>query len=160
MDDHLAKPVRLPVLAETLERWLAQPGSGLHALAEASPHTSDLLDDAILADLGTLPADDLATVLASWDNTTEQRLADLRGSTAEADTLTRLAHSVKGSSASVAARRLAAVAAELEELGRTAVEAGQRLDVSGAEVLLDRLDEEFRQVRPVLQAALLGGSLA
>ena len=33
---------------------------------------------------------------------TEQRLADLRVSTTEAESLTRLAHSVKGSSASVA----------------------------------------------------------
>jgi HPt (histidine-containing phosphotransfer) domain-containing protein len=70
--------------------------------------------------------------------------------------LTRLAHSVKGSSASVAAARLAGVAAELETLGRTAMEGGDCFDGSGADVLVARLDEEFRRVEPVLQTALLG----
>ncbi|MDQ1632638.1 MAG: hypothetical protein QOC80_2610 [Frankiaceae bacterium] len=162
MDDHLPKPVRVPVLAATLERWIGGTGRApaAHGWDGAS---TPLLDEEILADLATLPAADLDSVLDSWSHATEQRLVDLRSclattpdTTGGAELLTRLAHSVKGSSASVAARSLATVAAELETLGRTAMTDGTALDRFGADVLLTRLDEQFRLVRPALQTALLG----
>ncbi len=168
MDDHLPKPVRMPVLAATLERWIGGAGTtGGRTPASRGSDGAALLDDEILVDLATLPLEDLSTVLDSWTHTTEQRLLDLRGclatardatggSAAAMELLTRLAHSVKGSSASVAARSLASVAAELETLGRTAMSEGTPVDRTDADALLTRLEEQFRLVRPALEAALLG----
>jgi HPt (histidine-containing phosphotransfer) domain-containing protein len=63
---------------------------------------------------------------------------------------------VKGSSASLAARNLAEVAAALEQLGRAALEGNGPFDPAQADDLLRRLDSEFAQVRPALHEALLG----
>jgi DNA-binding response OmpR family regulator len=169
MDDHLPKPVRMPVLAATLERWIG--GTVSEPPAARGWDGAALLDEEILADLATLPAEDLGSVLASWSHATEQRLVDLRtclanpdtampdtaaDTAAEAELLTRLAHSLKGSSASVAASGLATVAAELETLGRAAMTGGIAVDRVGADVLVSRLDEQFRLARPALETALLG----
>jgi signal transduction histidine kinase/CheY-like chemotaxis protein/HPt (histidine-containing phosphotransfer) domain-containing protein len=172
MDDHLAKPVRLPLLAETLARWVRPAGSegGSSPATNALPvddavagdatacDATDLLDPDVLADLGTLPAADLESVVDSYLAASTDRLIALRASLDEPDELTRLAHSLKGSSASVAAARMAALAAELEALGRATVEADALLDRGEVATLLDRLDGEFRLVRPVLRRALLGAS--
>jgi PAS domain S-box-containing protein len=166
MDDHLGKPVRLPLLAQTLQRWVGgvgQPADGdsdgaAPTASAASPAPADpeeLLDTDVLADLRTLPAEDLEVVLGDYVTTTEARLRALRTGMDEPVEFTRIAHSIKGSSASLAARRLASVAAELERMGRALLEEGLLLDRLAAEEVMDRLEREFVEVQPVLRTALL-----
>jgi HPt (histidine-containing phosphotransfer) domain-containing protein len=95
-------------------------------------------------------------VLDSYLAATEERLVALRASILDAESTARLAHAVKGSSASLAARNVAEVAAALEHLGRTALENAGSLDPDQVHDLLRRLDREFAQVRPALHEALLG----
>jgi PAS domain S-box-containing protein len=158
MDDHLGKPVRMALLTETLQRWAPRDAPASDAAGPAGDDDSDLLDRAILDDLVTLPADALAAVLDSYLAATEERLVALRASIFDAESTTRLAHAVKGSSASLAARSVAEVAAALEHLGRTALEGTGSFDPDEADDLLRRLDREFAQVRPALHEALLGSS--
>jgi HPt (histidine-containing phosphotransfer) domain-containing protein len=166
MDDHLGKPVRLPLLAQTLQRWVGgvgQPADGdsdgaAPTASAASPAPADpeeLLDTDVLADLRTLPAEDLEVVLGDYVTTTEARLRALRTGMDEPVEFTRIAHSIKGSSASLAARRLASVAAELERMGRALLEEDRILDRLAAEEVMDRLEREFVEVQPVLRTALL-----
>lgn len=155
MDDHLAKPVRLPLLAETLGRWLSDPYAQDGRAVDEVLHAGDLVDADIVTDLNTLPAEDLNAVLDSWSEATAERVDELRRPL-EVEVLTRLAHTVKGSSAAVGARRLAAVAAELEQLGRRAMEQATAPDPLDAAALIDRLDDEFRLVQPILTATLRG----
>jgi PAS domain S-box-containing protein len=167
MDDHLAKPVQLSLLAATLERWIApEPTStatpARPAVDGESGDTAEQLDDEILSDLATLPTETLASLLDSYFLVTAERLTALRNTAVGGDDvgwtreITGLAHAMKGSSASLAARRMAEVAAELEQLGRGSLETNELLDPQRVDALLGRLEHEFSQVQPVLQRALLG----
>jgi PAS domain S-box-containing protein len=158
MDDHLAKPVRLPLLAQALERWTGSLITSTEASASemASMTATDLLDPEILADLQTLAAEDLVVLLDSYLTTTQERLASLRNAPHTVGELTRLAHTMKGSSASLAAHRMAGIAGELEELGRVAGARSSDPDPAEVERLIDRLEAELRAVTPALQTALLG----
>ncbi len=74
-------------------------------------------------------------------------LAVLRGAVegSDARSVERVAHSLKGSSASMGARRMAEICSELQEAGVSG-------DLSHAPELLERLEEEFGSVRPALEA--------
>jgi HPt (histidine-containing phosphotransfer) domain-containing protein len=66
---------------------------------------------------------------------------------ADRDSLTRAAHSLKGSSGTLGVRQLASVCEELEFLADDAL-------TSDATALVDRLQEEFVRVREVLTSEL------
>jgi HPt (histidine-containing phosphotransfer) domain-containing protein len=65
----------------------------------------------------------------------------------ETKTLQMIAHSLKGSSGNLGARGMSALCLELEE---TLINEG----VDGAWAIVNKLDEEFRQVEPLLASEL------
>jgi signal transduction histidine kinase/CheY-like chemotaxis protein/HPt (histidine-containing phosphotransfer) domain-containing protein len=137
MDDYLAKPVGVAVLAAMLQRWLphtavaatadepvATPGANAHAalasggfpqLDKAPP----LLDHAALDELSGGDGQEAGVVLQDFLETTALDLGLLARARADGDlaALTRQAHKIHGAARLVGAIELAAAAAALEAAG-------------------------------------------
>ena len=124
-----------------------------------TPEADDLppaLDAAALADLRQLQMpgepDILQDLLDLFEAETPPLIAKMRDAAAagDADGLKRAAHGLKGSSSNLGARRLAALSAELERLGRDGT-------TEAAVPLLAQLEPEYERVRAALVAEI-GGS--
>lgn len=131
MDDYLAKPVAIPVLAATLQRWLPHiapqpvaPNSPAPAPAsvEGLPqlHRPPPFDEAVLQSLTGGNAGDLRALLDDYLASTREDLAGLGIARAAGDlpTLTRQAHKLKGAARTVGALELADAAERLEAAAR------------------------------------------
>jgi PAS domain S-box-containing protein len=134
MDDYLAKPVAVALLATTLQRWLphtangtepetafgetnagaALAATGFPQLEEAPP----LLDFEVLHELTGGDESDTGAVLRDFLDATVQDLAQLAHSREGGDVaaITRQAHKIKGAARLVGAIELAGAAADLEAL--------------------------------------------
>ncbi|HEX2043411.1 MAG TPA: response regulator [Acidimicrobiales bacterium] len=143
MDDHIPKPVRVEELDAALARWT---GSTLTSSAGsgAEPDPDEVLDRSQLDELRNLGAGTgggnlFAELVSVFAQQTTARLAELRAAARiqDSEALARLAHTVKGSSAALGARRAASAAAALEE----AVRAG---DFSEVAARLQVLEEELQ----------------
>jgi two-component system, sensor histidine kinase and response regulator len=116
MDDYLAKPLSRTSLATVLARWLRARTLPDPVTAETLP----VLDGEALAAIRALdPANGdavVAQVLDSWLSSTPGLVEQIRSGSARGDaaTASRAAHSIKSSSASVGAMRLADAARALE----------------------------------------------
>ena len=175
MDDYLPKPVRQESLDEVLGRWVS-PEDDAVAQGSAADGTSDaeagteagteprspaasagnghVLDPEVLAGLRELgDAELLAELAGMFFEDAATRLEDLRRAVEGGDALfvERVAHTLKGSSGNIGARGMAAICAELQEVGTSG-------DLARARELLGRLEEEFGRVRPALERELEGGS--
>jgi CheY-like chemotaxis protein/HPt (histidine-containing phosphotransfer) domain-containing protein len=125
------------------------PGGGAYAHSEP-PHSCDVLEPAVLADLrqmrdGGVP-DVFRDLLQLFRADAPQLLTAMRAAVAEgnAEQLKQAAHSLKGAAANLGARQMSGIAAELEAIGR-------RGTVEGAEPLLDRVEAQFQQVCEALE---------
>jgi CheY-like chemotaxis protein len=150
MDDFLSKPVDMQQLAEVLSKWsvtaAARREGGISQKAERSSATvfdgqaflHRLMGDRRLANI----------VLDAFLGDFPSQLEILRGRFAEKDGpgARMQAHSLKGSSATVAAVSLSAIAQEME----TAADAGE-LDLF--DELLPRAAEEFERLKVELTLA-------
>ncbi|HEX4960549.1 MAG TPA: ATP-binding protein [Thermoanaerobaculia bacterium] len=155
MDDYLSKPLGLDDLARALRRatGLETPDEPL-APQRAAEEAGDLPFDPLplqnlrqLEELaGRAVVDDLVERFLS---DSQQRLIRLRqaAGTSDSVTLFEVAHSLKGSSGQLGARRLAALSEDLEDLGRTG-------SCVGAADLLEQLAGELKRIEPVLRAEL------
>jgi PAS domain S-box-containing protein len=131
MDDYLSKPIRRVALDAAIHRWLpadephasAQSpgnGDGLDAHSASRPE-EDVLDQATIAQLReTLTPEMREQLLDTFDGQREKCVADIgeavqRG---DRDEVRRLAHLLKGSSASLGATSLRLCCERLEHLGR------------------------------------------
>ncbi len=78
-----------------------------------------------------------------------ERVEELKDalSRGEAETFSRTAHKLKGSSANMGAVRLTDIARDMENLGKTS-------SLNGAEALMEPLQEELVRVRETLQQML------
>ena len=150
MDDYLAKPVRREELEAALlrtARWLdvdAQPGP------EPEPPAADPVVDAsvlgVLAErLGDRAPVFLGQLYDTWDGETRVRLEELSAAVDAGDVAAvgRVAHSIKGGSASMGAVRLAEVCDEVEQ----AVRDGAPVDPAGAQ---ERIAAAVEQARAAL----------
>ncbi|WP_229508066.1 Hpt domain-containing protein [Massilia sp. Dwa41.01b] len=88
-------------------------------------------------------------VIAAYVGDTPRHLATLRraATSQDADTVRRVAHSLKSASANVGADAFARLCRELEQLGRAA-------SVEGAATLVTGLEQQFPAVRHSLNAML------
>jgi signal transduction histidine kinase/CheY-like chemotaxis protein len=151
MDDYIAKPVRPEELGSVLARWLprraAEPASGL----ATAPTSEEAVDRSVLARLGdpTQGGDPafLAELVAAFLDETPRQLAALRRAAAagDGDTVARMSHTLRGSSASLGAVGLRALCERLEALGKAGT-------LDGAEELAARLDEAVAAVRVLLES--------
>jgi signal transduction histidine kinase/DNA-binding response OmpR family regulator/HPt (histidine-containing phosphotransfer) domain-containing protein len=153
-DDFLAKPVRLAVLAGALEACrpssLPIPAAHLPGPPDAGALDADLVDE--LRDLGD---DAFAHLydryLDSLVTTVEALLAAADGGVWSEDddgSVPRLAHRLKGSSASLGAARLAEVCERLQHM-----DGSRGVDVS---TVLSELETESRLVRDAVVALRAG----
>ncbi len=122
MDDYISKPIDRSVLNIKLNHWLqkefvvrnqelarkyAQPAAG---------HTATDLDPINLQELSEYYGDDLQDVLRTYIESTEAYIVTINQAVDEKDNelLARIAHELKGSSASVGAKQIAKLALYLE----------------------------------------------
>jgi len=145
MDDYVAKPVHADAFYEVLERWLPrEPARAEHAQRRGvspdgvSPEgvrpegvrpegvrpegveDEGLVDQDTIDQLkDTLTPEMLEQLLRTFEQSLPRRLADIATAARSGDQpeLRRLAHVLKGSSATIGAARLSAAAHELEQLG-------------------------------------------
>jgi CheY-like chemotaxis protein len=141
MDDYIAKPVHTHELRAALERV------GQRSLRDrpepGQPAASDAIDAAALAELRTLGAGD--DLIALFLTEAPATLAALGQASAQGDAseLRELAHSLKGSCRYLGALQMAALLAELEQIG-------SRGSVVAAAALLEQIEQEFDRVRHAL----------
>ncbi|MGC8779973.1 MAG: ATP-binding protein, partial [Anaerolineae bacterium] len=155
MDDYISKPVRWSELNATISRWIGgQPPAGeeaaerVEAVQEAP---SGPLDEATLRNLKRLvprehPAA-LIELVEAFLGSTEARLPSLAAAIASGDghQVAQIAHSLKGSTGSFGALRLAGMLGQLEVLGKnnSLDDAAHRLAEIEAE--LEQVKAAFRR---------------
>ena len=154
MDDYMTKPVKAEALSALLHKW-RHASSGTSPVVRQVDADTDLpllatplpaLDTTILAALQELSEstgpDFLSQLIADFVQDTTASLEALQAAVhaGNAETLAQVAHSLKGSSASIGALGMADLCATLQALGR-------RGAVTEAAPLVEQLVGEFSRVR-------------
>lgn len=155
MDDYISKPFDLAQVRNLLARWVpAFPSAGSALEAPPAPDESTPVDIRTLESLRPRESDGapyfLNRLVAQYVQEARDRLAALHeaGEKADARALLSAAHSLKGSSSIMGAKRMAGLCEELEEQARLN-------DMKGARMLVGQLEKEFERVREELQAQSL-----
>ena len=148
MDDYVAKPVTPDELDAVIARWITRKET-----VDVPTQTEDPLDRAVIAGLrelggpGMLP--ELGEMFFDDANSGLQALREaLQGN--DTHSVELVAHTLKGSSGNMGARRMSAICAQLEDAGASG-------DLSHAPRLLGDLEVEFGRVRPALEAEMSRG---
>ncbi len=157
MDDYISKPVRWSELSAALARWLGgAPPVAAGAVERVEPvesPPSGPLDEATLRNLKRLVPREhpsaLIELVESFLGSTEARLPSLAAAIARGDSheVAQLAHSLKGSTGSFGALRLAGMLGQLEALGRNG-------NLDDAARRLDEIVAEFEQVKAAFRREL------
>lgn len=162
MNDYVSKPIQLEVLAKAMGRAAAFREQRLRAAPmpalarEGAIFSTSEIDDETLdmAQVDELIALDstrgvLAEFVGMYAAQSPERLAELRAAHAAGDLvqLGRVAHSFKGASANLGARRVAATAKFLEHAGKTG-------DAARVPAWLDELDSRYAEAEAALKALL------
>jgi two-component system sensor histidine kinase/response regulator len=134
MDDYLTKPVKFEELDGVLERWLApRPNAPVPPPLPPTPPPAEgpvEVDRSSIESLAALQSEgepDIVKELVDiFEREAGPRFERLRAAAAAADPgeLMREAHGLKGTAASIGAKRLAGLAKDLEDRGRTGQTAG------------------------------------
>jgi CheY-like chemotaxis protein/HPt (histidine-containing phosphotransfer) domain-containing protein len=163
MDDYVPKPVKREELAAVLERWVskadekttdveASEGSvGQDSVGQGSEE--DLLDLSVLAGLRELQQEGepeiLSELIEVFLTDVPSQLAALREAMAASDAhaIEQIAHTLKGSSGNMGAKRMEAICGELEEMGLSE-------ELVAAPVQIARLEKEFGRVHAKFEEEL------
>ncbi len=143
MDDYITKPIRPVELAGALSK--TRPRSG----DSASGHSEPPIDLAALENLRqTVGADFIPELIASFNEDAPKLIAEMREAlgAGKADVLRRAAHTLKSNSMNFGAAQLAALAKDLEMMGKAG-------SLEGAAEKIARVEAEYKQVKAVLQSA-------
>jgi len=144
MDDYLSKPLRNRTLTDALARWVGSASDGDPTPGEAGAgdgdEASQLLHEAVVAELEALDGELFASLLSLYFDEAEEHMSVLRDAATKGDDLAvaRRAHQLKGASATMGAALVTQIASELE----TAAKSG---DLSCANALMDRLRSALAQ---------------
>ena len=114
--------------------------------------TFSILDEEVIASLRDIMDDDFIDLIQTFLGDSEIRMQALRDATArgEPDTIRKAAHSFKGSSGNIGARRLSELCRQLEEL----MSAGRPADLQDFLFELERQHQELvAQLRPLTDVA-------
>ena len=158
MDDYLSKPLEAATLDAVLARWVPQVGGSSrqpHADRQnangGAPPDNGPLDPQALARLRRALGPDGAfnRVVESFAAHTPPRLQQLREAleAGDATTVKAVAHSLKGSSSSLAAVRMASLCRQVEELCESD-------SLAAATPLVAEMESEFQTVSAALKAEL------
>src|SRR5438067_3845141 len=141
MDDHLAKPITLERLEAVVGQWMADGGP-----ADRSEDAREALDLRFLATLKELARRSqpqlLAHLITLYLQEVPSQLAALQDAVAQGDAgqVVQVAHSLKGNSEQVRARRMTSLCAALHQ-------AGSQRDLGQAAAQVADLTSEFGRVR-------------
>ena len=170
MDDYLAKPVRIADLKQKIDYWchapgvveapdaggdlaqeLPSPAATAPVQGPATPAVDDAVDRATLDELREVMGDEIRELIDAYLDDTARRLAEL-GEAVERDSeaLVQVAHTLKGSSANVGARRFSERCSELHLRAKQDGADPSLRDMVGT------LDHEFARVRSALEAYRAG----
>ncbi|MEQ1591641.1 MAG: response regulator [Thiobacillaceae bacterium] len=143
MDDYLSKPFTLPQLSAILVRWLPAP------LAPEELGTAPINRETLEL-LGTLAPGLMGKVIRLYGKEMPAQLQQMRHAhdAGDNDTLKKLAHKTKSSSANMGAENLASL---LKELEAQAAQGNMHL----ASAVLKQVEAEFEQVMAALNQALM-----
>jgi two-component system, sensor histidine kinase and response regulator len=152
MDDYIPKPVKPGELDAVLERWILRPEDATTAseAVDGTASLDDSIDRSVLAGLRELRVEGESDIVAElaelFLKDVPVRLTELREATEIGDgrLVERVAHVLKGSSATVGAIKMEVICAELEEMGRSG-------DLTAAPERLYHLHEEFGRVGMALE---------
>ncbi len=159
MDDYIAKPVKTEQLAVILDRWLPaheveHPGTPDDASrAEPAGRESAPVDEAALAAIAAVQGESgqevVRELIGMFLEDSPRQLETVAGAAEHQDlqTLTRAAHSLKGSCANLGAVRLAEICRELEDAGAAGT-------IESIPLLVERCRQEFARVRADFEARL------
>lgn len=139
MDDYLAKPVHEHELVVILQRWLRHPDDAEVLAPEALERLGELPSGGeVIREVATLYLDDSPLRIEAIRQAAERH---------DAAAVANAAHGLKGSSANVGAARVQALAAKLEEMGRSG-----KLD--GVKAVVEQLTLEYDRVQQQLRAMI------
>ncbi len=158
MDDYISKPVNLDSLLQVIARWW-QPaparGEGQSGAPQgpqsASADGADVLDRKIVEELRELQLpgepDFLGGLIDQYLKDSAGLMKTIKAAVAAGDSggLQKAAHTLKGASGNLGARKLAAAASELEKMGRNG-------GLDGAQEALHKLEAEYKRARKALEA--------
>jgi two-component system sensor histidine kinase/response regulator len=157
MDDYVSKPVNLERLKEVLARWVSREEKkaeqGAYATEAAAAASGPSIDHSVLDGLRDLQGegepDILCELIELFLADVPSQLDALREAVQSGDILSvkRIAHTLKGGSRNMGVVRMAAICAELEQIGRSET-------LAGAPVWISRLEEEFERVRVAFEESL------
>jgi signal transduction histidine kinase/DNA-binding response OmpR family regulator len=163
MDDYLSKPLRQEALQETLARWLPAGRTATPAVAPdagGTPRAGDAPADAMAsATLDRKALDALRAmeragvpnmfekVVALFLRTTPDQIRELRQviGRADAGAVRTTAHSLKSTSATLGATRLAALCKDLEDKARSG-------NLDGAAAACESIEAEYDRVARALES--------
>ncbi|GAC1531280.1 MAG: hypothetical protein NVS3B12_07010 [Acidimicrobiales bacterium] len=153
MDDYVTKPVMRDALRETLSRW-TQPSSQLASTPPEPDHFSGddtaVLDARVVAELQQLGREggEIAEVIIIFTRRCAERFDELSRAidAGDAETVTQVAHSLRGSAATFGANRVAMLCAALEAAAGDTV-------LRSAPELIRELEQELALVRVCLDEA-------
>jgi CheY-like chemotaxis protein/HPt (histidine-containing phosphotransfer) domain-containing protein len=163
MDDYLSKPFTQQQLAAVIGRWVALPLVATVHHGDETPRLPpesvevihrEVINRTALDNIRALSADGgdalVQKVIAAYVDDTPQHLQTLRRAIAgeDANSVRKVAHSLKSASANVGAQKLAQLCKEMEHLGRAET-------TEGASGLLTDMEQEFQAVRHSLTALLV-----
>ncbi len=161
MDDYVPKPVKLEDLEAVLKRWVSEerePEEQEATVPEADEgpvegDTEAPLDRSVLAGLRELQEegepDILEELIGLFLTDVPPQLSALREAVeaGDAQSVERIAHTLKSSCGNMGAVRMAALCTELEGIGRSK-------DLAAVPVRISRLEEGFERVRAVFEVEL------
>ncbi len=151
MDDYMAKPITMEAVGAALQRWVRTEDR--EDTDVPAPPIREAVSAVVLDNLRELQDDEsprlVAELIEVYLEELRIRLNALRpaAGTQDSGALVREAHTLKGASLSLGAHPLAALCAEIEEVGA----AGR---FAGIPDLLSRLDGEAARVRDALAGEL------
>lgn len=147
MDDYLSKPLTQTALGEKLQRWLAN--TTINWRTQSETEITPAVNIKIYSDLEKLMGADMADLVESFLTESTNLVAVIKHAIEhrDADVLLRSAHSLRSASAGIGGESLAAIACELERIGKAS------RPEQGAH-WLERLDRQRNAVAAFLEARL------
>ncbi|MDQ3940617.1 MAG: response regulator [Actinomycetota bacterium] len=150
MDDHVAKPVDMRVLGETLQRWIAERS---HVTSMSTLPSAPGMDAVKLEEIRALDIGPGRNAFAEWAgsflNDATPKIAELRRAVSGGDaaTVEDIAHYLLGASAHIGATAVADVCGELDAVGRSR-------HLAAATTIVDRLETELDALRHTVDAEI------
>ncbi len=158
MDDYLPKPVKREQLGEVLKRWVSpqhddEPGKSAPLRRRDTSADEPAVDPEVIAELRELQNQGSPGLLGELikiflrEVSTQLSVMEQAVEEGDAKAVRRVAHTLKGSSGNMGAKKMKALSGHLQGVGVSG-------DLSHALQLIHQLKEEFGEVRQALKAEL------